>query len=109
MRELAIEWYVVLSSLSATVAGPLRDAGEALGLPILSALLFGLIGATAPCQLTTSAGALAYVARDAADAGGRGAIARGAAAYALGKMAVYTVAGLVVIVARSQRRSRRHT
>jgi hypothetical protein len=102
MRELAYEWYVLLSSLNAAVAAPIRDAGDALGLPVISALLFGLIGATSPCQLTTGAGALAYVARGAAQEGGRGAVARSAFAYVLGKVLVYTVIGLAVILAGRQ-------
>jgi cytochrome c-type biogenesis protein len=99
MREFVVEWYAALSALNAAVAGPLRDASDAIGLPVLSALVFGLIGATAPCQLTTSAGALAYVARAAAKVGGRAAVARSAIAYVAGKMLVYTAVGLVVIVA----------
>jgi cytochrome c-type biogenesis protein len=96
MRELVAEWYVVLSSLNAAVAGPLRVLDDGIGLPVLSALIFGLIGATAPCQLTTNAGALAYVARRGGD--GR-LVVRSAAAYLLGKALVYTVVGAAVIVA----------
>lgn len=99
MREFVIEWYAALSALNAAVAAPLRDAGDAIGLPAFSALVFGLIGATAPCQLTTSAGALAYVARGAAHVGGRAAVARCVIAYVGGKVLVYTAVGLVVIVA----------
>jgi hypothetical protein len=96
MQELAADWYVLLGSLNAAVAGPLRALGDGLGLPVLSALLFGVIGATAPCQLTTNAGALAYVSRRAGD--GR-LVARSALAYLLGKALVYTVVGVAVIVA----------
>ena len=50
-------------SLNAAVTDPLRGVSDSLGLPLVSALLFGLMGATSPCQLTTNASALAYVAR----------------------------------------------
>jgi cytochrome c-type biogenesis protein len=95
MRELAANWYAILSTLSAAVAGPVRDLADGLGIPLASALLFGLIGATSPCQLTTNVGALAYVAR----AGGpRRSVAVNAVAYLLGKALVYTVVGVAVIL-----------
>jgi cytochrome c-type biogenesis protein len=99
MRELVSEWYVFLGTLNATVAEPLRALADGLNLPLVSALLFGVIGATAPCQLTTNAGALAYLARRAGD---RRAVARSAVAYLLGKMVVYLLIGLAVILAGRQ-------
>ncbi len=96
MREIVADWYALLSTLYVAVALPLRTFGDGLGLPLVSALLFGVIGAAAPCQLTTAAGALAYVARDAGD---RRAAARQALAYLLGKALVYTVVGVAVILA----------
>ena len=99
LRELASNWYAILSTLNASVAIPLGDLADGLGVPLISALLFGLIGATSPCQLTTSAGALAYVAR----AGGpRRSVAANALAYLLGKALVYMIVGAVVILAGRQ-------
>ncbi|MBI4212993.1 MAG: sulfite exporter TauE/SafE family protein [Chloroflexi bacterium] len=95
MQQLVFEWYGLLSSLNAAAAIPLRGLADGIGLAPVSALLFGLIGTTAPCQLTTNVSALAFVARSATD---RGSVARGALAYVLGKMLVYTILGLAVIV-----------
>ncbi|MBI3970247.1 MAG: sulfite exporter TauE/SafE family protein [Chloroflexi bacterium] len=97
MREFAVNWYVLMSTVNAAVAEPLRTLGDGIGVPLLSALIFGLIGATAPCQLTTNAGALAYVAREAGGSGWR--VAHRALAYVAGKALVYTVLGVGVIVA----------
>ena len=99
LRELAITWYATLSTLNAAVAISLRDLADALNLPLFSVLIFGLIGATSPCQLTTNAGALAYVARAG---GGRGSAAVNAFAYLLGKLLVYTLVGVAVILAGRQ-------
>ncbi|MPZ15311.1 MAG: sulfite exporter TauE/SafE family protein [Chloroflexi bacterium] len=99
MNELALNWYILQSTLNAAVAGPLRNLADATGVPIVSSLIFGLIGATAPCQLTTNASALAFVARSA---GGRGAITRSALAYLLGKALVYTLLGIAIILAGRQ-------
>jgi cytochrome c-type biogenesis protein len=99
MRELILHWYQVLSTLNAAVAEPLSSLADSSGIPLLSALLFGLLGATSPCQLTTNASALAYVARGA----GQGpAIARSAVAYLFGKALVYTLLGVAVIVSGQQ-------
>lgn len=96
MQQLALQWYGALSTINAAVAEPLRALAAGVGIAPLSALLFGVIGTTAPCQLTTNVSALAFVARSASD---RGSVARGAAAYLLGKVLVYTVLGLAVILA----------
>lgn len=95
MRELATSWYMTLSTINATVAGPLRDLGDGLGLPIVSVLLFGLIGATSPCQVTTNASALALIARRL-DTTGTPVLS--ALAYLLGKVLVYSFAGIAVIM-----------
>ncbi|MBI3979689.1 MAG: sulfite exporter TauE/SafE family protein [Chloroflexi bacterium] len=99
MQELAANWYVILSALNGAAAGPLRALADGIGLPLVSALLFGLIGATSPCQITTNASALAYLARGAGD---RRAVAQRALAYLLGKVLVYTLLGTAVILAGQQ-------
>ena len=96
IRELALQWYAWLSTLNAAVADPLSGLERSINVPLISALLFGLLGATAPCQLTTNASAMAFVARGA---GSRGAVARSAAGYILGKVLVYTLLGLAVAIA----------
>jgi cytochrome c-type biogenesis protein len=95
-RELALQWYAWLSSLNAAVADPVSELERSINVPIVSAVLFGLLGATAPCQLTTNASAMAFVARSA---GSRGAVARSALGYVLGKVLVYTLLGLAVALA----------
>ena len=96
MRDLITTWYTLLSGLSGTLTEPITAFGDGLGVPLVSVLLFGLLGATSPCQLTTGAGALAYLARRPDSHGG---VSRAALAYLLGKMLVYTLAGVVVILA----------
>lgn len=87
--EIMREWYVLLSRLSAGLAGPLQDLSTRLELPLASAFLFGLVGAAAPCQLTTNASAMAYLSRE----GSRSAAGKEAGAFLLGKILVYTLLG----------------
>lgn len=95
LRGLVLSWYAYLSTFNAAVVDPIRSLGDGIGIPLVSTLLFGLLGATSPCQLTTNASALAYVARRA---GERRSVAGGALAFLLGKIVVYTVVGVVVIL-----------
>lgn len=95
-RELALNWYGLLTILNATAAGPVLALSQGVGVPIITALLLGLLGATSPCQVTTNASALAIVSRrlDTPTAPMRSALA-----YLLGKMLVYTLVGTAVVLA----------
>jgi len=89
------EWYLVLSQFSAALTVPLSSLAERVELPLVTPLLFGLIGATSPCQLTTSLSALAFSAKQPSKAG----TLMASVAYVLGKVLVYSlVGGLVVLL-----------
>lgn len=96
MDELVLRWYELVSTLNRAVIGPVDALDRRINVPIISALLLGFIGATSPCQLSTNAGALAYIARGA---GSRAVVVRHAGAYLLGKVLVYTVLGTAVLLA----------
>jgi cytochrome c biogenesis protein CcdA len=67
-----------------------------LNIPVLSALLLGLITAISPCPLATNIAALAYVSRRATER--RYAVITGAL-YTLGRMFSYSILGVIIIVA----------
>ena len=94
MVDILREWYVTLSRLSALLAGPLGELSTRLELPLLSPFLFGLVGAVAPCQLTTNASAMAYISRG----GPRGTAIGEAGAFMVGKALIYTVLGGLALV-----------
>src|SRR2546425_6154835 len=93
-NDLFNKWYMFLSSLNSALSLPMRDLSNGLGIPLVSAFLFGLLGTTAPCQLTTNFGALAFLTRQPAD---RGATFRAALAYIAAKVLVYTILGFIVL------------
>ncbi|HWG84278.1 MAG TPA: hypothetical protein VNT60_02250, partial [Deinococcales bacterium] len=62
---------------------------EQPGLGLLVPLFLGLIGATAPCQLSTGVAAVCFVARD----GERASALPRAAAFVIARVAVYLVIG----------------
>lgn len=89
------EYYAVLSTLAGLLNAPIADLSDRTGIPFVTALLLGLLGATSPCQLTTNLSALAFVSRRASTP----ALAwRSAFAYLAGKVLVYTLLGGVLIL-----------
>ncbi len=87
------EWYILLSQLSVALGEPLRQLADRIDFPLVKALLLGLLGATAPCQLTTNLSAIAFVSRRPGD----GRPWQEALTYTLGKVVVYTGMGGVII------------
>jgi len=67
-----------------------------LNIPVLSALLLGLITAISPCPLATNIAAIAYVSRRVKER--RYAVITGAL-YTLGRMFSYSIIGVLIIVA----------
>lgn len=94
MAEVVIAWYSWLSGLTQGPILLIQDWIEGSNVPLVSALLFGLIGATSPCQLTTNLGALAFSASRAGTAPVLGA----SLAYVAGKVLVYSVVGGLAVV-----------
>jgi len=98
MTRIALAWYGWLSGLAQGPALALQGWADRVELPLLSAVVLGLIGATSPCQLTTNLGALAWAS--AKPGGGRPVLLT--LAYVAGKMSVYTLVGGGVILAGLQ-------
>lgn len=89
------DYYALLGTFQRTFAPGLTDLSNTINIPLVSALLFGLIGALSPCQLSTNLTALAWISRGGADSG---AVARSSLAYLAGKATVYTLLGAAVVV-----------
>ena len=62
MSRFIVAWYGWLSGLTQGLVLGLQDLADSIAVPAAAAVIFGLIGATSPCQLTTNLGALAYAA-----------------------------------------------
>jgi cytochrome c biogenesis protein CcdA len=92
-QDLTVQWYAVLSLFSAALAAPVSDLADRVELPLLTVFLFGLVGAVAPCQVTTNLTAMAYVGSRVGDA----RPGREALAYVLGKVLVYSVLGAAAV------------
>lgn len=89
------EWYVFLSQISNALSEPVRALSYKINVPYASALIFGLLGALAPCQLSTNLSALGFIGRSLDRPA---AASRMAWAYAFGKATVYTAIGSLAIL-----------
>ena len=87
------EWYGVLNLPTATLSEPIGDLADRVNIPLLSALIFGVLGALSPCQLSTNVAALAYTTRYDV-----GHVPVTVIAYVVGKALVYTLIGLAAIL-----------
>ena len=87
------EWYGVLNLPTATLSEPIGDLADRVNIPLLSALVFGVLGALSPCQLSTNVAALAYTTRYDV-----GRVPVTVIAYVVGKALVYTLIGLAAIL-----------
>ncbi len=95
IQEAIREWYFLLSQMSRWLSLPVRGLTAWAPFPFLTALLFGLVGALSPCQLTTNVSAMAYVSRKVGEPG----IWWDTLAYTMAKILVYMFIGSIIILA----------
>lgn len=69
------------------------NMSKAVNMPILAAFLIGVLGSTAPCQITTNLGAIGFIAKEGID---RKALLKNVIRYALGKVAVFLLYGVLI-------------
>ena len=94
MAEIIGQYYAWLSGLANWLTLPISNLADSINVPLVSALLFGLIGATAPCQLSTNVAALAYLSRRVDDPR---RMWGQTAAFVAGKVTVYLLLGGLVV------------
>jgi len=95
MRDLILQYYTLLSGIFNAVSAPIRALIDTVNLPLVSALLLGLLGATAPCQLSTNVAALAFLTRGIQDAR---RVWGQTLAFVAGKVTIYMVVGGFIVV-----------
>ncbi|MFC2022696.1 aromatic aminobenezylarsenical efflux permease ArsG family transporter [Chloroflexota bacterium] len=77
------------------LAGWLRELASGVNIPVLSALLLGLVTALSPCPMATNIAAIAYVSRQVASR--KHAVISGSL-YTAGRMFAYSLLGFLIIV-----------
>lgn len=95
LKEWSIAWYAWLSQLGAKFSLPLMQINDQINIPILSALLLGVLAALSPCQVTCNTAAMAYISRDVNE---RTRIIRNTLLFMLGRLSMYSIIGITVIL-----------
>ncbi|MDP4551920.1 sulfite exporter TauE/SafE family protein [Alkalihalobacillus macyae] len=86
--------YDVFNSLSQMLSGPLTTlAYQTNSIPLLSAFILGVLGATAPCQFTGNIGAITFYGNRSFQ---KGIVWSEVVCFILGKIVVFSTLGLIV-------------
>lgn len=95
LTQLVLQYYSWLSGLASSLRPGIDSLANDVNLPLVSALLFGLMGALAPCQISSSVAALAFVN---ARAGRSPRMWSRMLAFIGGKVTVYLVIGGAIVL-----------
>ncbi|WP_271714834.1 urease accessory protein UreH domain-containing protein [Anaeromicropila herbilytica] len=68
---------------------------KSINIPILEVFLLGILGSTAPCQITTNLGAIGYMAKEGSV---RKDLIKNMTLYSIGKIAIFLLYGLLITV-----------
>jgi|SRR5579859_4390340 len=90
-----LQYYYWLSTLARDFTQPISNLADQINIPVVSVLLFGMIGAFAPCQLSTGVAALSFLARRA---GEPRRLWVQTLAYLAGKATVYLLLGGAIVL-----------
>lgn len=95
--------YEIFSQISNLFSQPLINIfRETEGIPLLSALILGLVGALAPCQFTGNLGAITIYGNQSVQ---KGLAWREVLFFILGKIVVFALLGLIVWVVGNEAKS----
>lgn len=89
------QWYAFLGQANNFLSPFLSGLSQQIHIPVLSALLLGLLGSTAPCQLSTNFSALGLFTRKISN---KKECLSAAFSFILGKVIVYTLIGSLTIL-----------
>ncbi len=89
------QYYYWLNTLARVFTQPISALADQINIPLVSALLFGLIGATAPCQLSTNVAALGFLSRGVTEPH---RLWGQTLAFVAGKVTVYLLVGGVIVL-----------
>jgi cytochrome c biogenesis protein CcdA len=95
LTQLVLDYYSWLNGLTSSLLPAIRGLADDINLPLVSVLLFGVMGALAPCQISSSVAALAFV-----NGGSEPSVRMWPRMLAFigGKLAVYLLAGGVIVL-----------
>jgi cytochrome c-type biogenesis protein len=95
MESFTLELYEILGAINKLVYDPLTVLARSINIPVITALLLGILGSTAPCQITTNFGAVGFIAKDGES---KGKLLYNTLLYALGKIVTFSFYGVIIVI-----------
>lgn len=95
ISDFTIRFYQILNILSQSISTPLIELSKDTSIPMISVFLLGVLGSTAPCQITTNLGAVGYLSKDPND---KKKIIDNTLWYIAGKLVMFLLYGILIAV-----------
>lgn len=81
--------------LNRFLSDPIMNFSKNSTIPLLGVFLIGILGSTAPCQLTTNLGAIGYITKDSTNSK---KLFKNTLWYTLGKLIIFLFYGILIIL-----------
>jgi cytochrome c-type biogenesis protein len=84
-----------MGMLNSFLSDPIMDFSRNSTIPLLGVFLIGILGSTAPCQLTTSLGAIGFITKEGTT---NKKLFKNALWYSLGKLTIFLFYGILIVL-----------
>ena len=81
--------------LNRLLSDPIMNFSKNLNIPMIGVFLIGILGSTAPCQLTTNLGAIGFITKEGSS---NKKLFKNALWYSLGKLTIFLFYGMLIIL-----------
>jgi len=84
-----------MGMLNRLLSDPIMNFSKNLNIPMIGVFLIGILGSTAPCQLTTNLGAIGFITKGGSS---NKKLFKNALLYSLGKLTIFLFYGMLIIL-----------
>ena len=84
-----------MGMLNRLLSDPIMNFSRNLNIPMIGVFLIGILGSTAPCQLTTNIGAIGFITKEGSS---NKKLFINALWYSLGKLTIFLFYGMLIIL-----------
>ena len=95
ISHFTLKLYEIMSMLNKFLSHPIMNFSRNSTMPLIGVFLIGILGSTAPCQLTTNLGAIGFITKDGEN---NKRLFKNTLWYSLGKLTIFLFYGILVIL-----------
>lgn len=93
IQNVYIKFYEILNLVNQLVSNPIINLSKDIQIPIVSVFLLGILGFTAPCQITSNLGAIGYIVNKKKN---KENIMQNILWFSLGKIIIFLLYGVII-------------